>query len=157
MSNDQLERISQASTIAAHTEIASIRKVLEIQQQENYRFRDHVKMLDGEIDALKALCESKQDEIIKAHNTIRSRDTKIDELNVFIKENIINKDEVKKYSAQNSILEATFKEHQLTIDELSREIKFLKRENERINEILNIKNETSIDMDAKYQAIYNNT
>jgi predicted nucleic acid-binding Zn-ribbon protein len=42
------------------SELATAQKLLAIQQKDNYKFQEHVQMLDGEIDALKEVLERKQ-------------------------------------------------------------------------------------------------
>ena len=153
MSKGQLERIAHATASAGLSEVESIRKVLDIQQKDNYRFRDHVKMLDGEIDMLKIVCEKKQVEINKRDEVVRRRDETIVELKKFIEINRADQDAIKKYSDQNELLIEKLKEENRTIENGAREITLLKDQLRSLTETSAIKSETSISLEARFTAV----
>ena len=152
MSTGQLVRISHAATGAAHSEIAAVRKVLELQQKENYRLKDHVRMLDGEIDSLKDLCMTKQNEIIACKESIRLRDDKVKELQNCIETNRVDKNGIQLFSEQNNFLVEKVKMEHSKLEDAVREIAKMKDENSHLRETIEIKSDASSAIEARFQA-----
>jgi hypothetical protein len=67
------------------SELATAQKLLTIQQKDDYRFQEHVHLLDGEIDALKLLLEEKQLLINKKENEIDARSEQVRNLELELK------------------------------------------------------------------------
>lgn len=67
------------------SELATARKLLALQQQDNYKFQEHVTLLDGEIDALKEVVERKQKVINHKQDEILRKDEQIRMLEVELK------------------------------------------------------------------------
>ena len=117
---------------AAQDEILATRKVLEVQQDDNYKLRDHVKMLDSEVDQLRtarkityhinyvthvALILLRSSQMVAQKQTVlNKRDTKISELldkiaalEKELEENRVAENEFLKFENENKlfIAEAT--------------------------------------------------
>lgn len=148
----QLQRIAHVTATAGLSEIESIRKVLDMQQQDNYRFRDHVKMLDSEVDCLKVLCENKQVEINNRDAAIRKLDATVLELKAFIAANKVDQTAVKIFSDQNMLLIEKLKEEHRLVEDGIKANTLLKDQVKSLTEITNIKSETSIGLEAKFTA-----
>lgn len=114
------------SNQAVADELHATVKVLHIQQEENYRFRDHVNLLDGEIDQVKKLVEIKQQIINKKDKTIAELEDTIAQLQKLNKEIKIERSAFKVLEDQNADLLKRFQQNMRNIEELEKTNKMLK-------------------------------
>jgi predicted RNase H-like nuclease (RuvC/YqgF family) len=107
-------------------ELRAAQEVLALQQKDNYKFQDHVKILDGEIDALRLILEEKQRVINKQNDTLVAKDDRIRELEQQLYDNRIEKHALKTFEHQNMLLLEELKETKMKMEELEVEVRFLR-------------------------------
>lgn len=152
MSKGQLERIAATTSQSALNEVEAIQKVLKIQQQENYKYKDHTKMLDAEIDSLKEIMARKQADINARDETIRKRDDTIFQLRETLDRTRKENEKLKSQAEQSMFLSEKLRKEQSKLDDLTRENAKLKDENVYLSESLGIKTDTAVEIDARFQA-----
>ena len=108
------------------SELQTAQDVLALQQKDNYRYQEHVKILDGEIDALRELLEDKQRTINNLRNTIISKDDRIKELEDLLYENKVERAAYKTFERQNMLLLQELKETKLKMEEMEVEVKYVR-------------------------------
>ena len=114
------------SNQAVADELLATTKVLHLQQEDNYKSRDHIQLLGGELDALKKVVEEKQSRLNKKDRQIAELEDTITTLNATMKEIKIERAAFKVLEDQNSDMLKRFQAHVRAIDELERENKALK-------------------------------
>lgn len=67
-----------------HDELVATKKLLHLQQQDNYKCHDHIHILDSEIDTLHKLLDEKQRVINHLTNAITEKNDKIKDLDVLV-------------------------------------------------------------------------
>jgi predicted RNase H-like nuclease (RuvC/YqgF family) len=107
-------------------ELRAAQEVLALQQKDNYKFQDHVKILDGEIDALKLILDEKQRVINKQNDALVAKDDRIRELEQKLYDNRIEKHALKTFEHQNMLLLEELKETKMKMEELEVEVRFLR-------------------------------
>ncbi len=100
--------------------------LLSLQQKDNNQYREHVKILDGEIDALRDMLEDKQRTINNLGNTIISKDDKIKELEDLLYENKVERHAFKTFEHQNILLLDELKETKQLMEEMEIEVRYLR-------------------------------
>lgn len=119
------KRINVANQAVAD-ELLARTQVLFIQQEENYKQRDHVSLLGGELDALKKVVEGKQAVINRGLKTIADRDDTIAELRKSVHELTIERSAFKVMEDQNASLLRSFQRDAARIDAQEKELQALK-------------------------------
>ena len=107
-------------------EVRAAQDVLAIQQKDNYRFQEHVKILDGEIDSLRIMLEDKQLIINKLNNVVVKKDDRILELENLLHENKIDRHAFKTFEHQNILLLDELKATKKKMEELEVEVRYLR-------------------------------
>ena len=107
-------------------ELQAAQEVLALQQRDNYRFQDYVKILESEVDSLRELSEDKQKIINFQSIEIKKRDDRIRELEELVHHNKVDKHAFKAFEHQNLLLLDELKETKLKMDELEVEVRFLR-------------------------------
>lgn len=108
------------------SELSAAQGVLTLQMQDNYRYQDHIKILNGEIDALRLMLEDKQVTINNLNNTVVQKDDRIAELEALLYENRIERHAFKTFEHQNILLLGELKETKEKMEELEVEVRFLR-------------------------------
>lgn len=118
----------ESSKYEAHLrdELRTAQDVLSLQLKDNHQYREHVKILDGEIDALRAMLEEKQLTINNLGNTIIRKDDRIKELEDLLYENKVERAAYKTFERQNTLLLDELKETKLKMEEMEVEVRFLR-------------------------------
>lgn len=118
----------ESSKYEAHLrdELRTAQDVLALQLKDNHQYREHVKILDGEIDALRAMLEEKQLTINNLGNTIIRKDDRIKELEDLLYENKVERAAYKTFERQNTLLLDELKETKLKMEEMEVEVRFLR-------------------------------
>jgi hypothetical protein len=101
------------------SELATAQKLLTIQQKDNYRFQEHVHLLDGEIDALKLLLEEKQLLINKKENEIDARSEQVRNLELELKAARLDIASFTTLADNFRALQQTLENKQIEIDQLT--------------------------------------
>lgn len=125
MGGEAPKRINVANQAVAD-ELLATTQVLQIQQEENYRYRDHVQLLGGEIDALKKMVEEKQKRLNKKDMEIADLEDTIAQLKASLKEAMIERSAFKVMEDQNADMLKRYQSKMREIEELERENKALK-------------------------------
>lgn len=107
-------------------ELRTAQDVLALQLKDNHQYREHVKILDGEIDALRAMLEEKQQTINNLGNTIIRKDDRIKELEDLLYENKVERAAYKTFERQNTLLLDELKETKMKMEEMEVEVRFLR-------------------------------
>ena len=107
-------------------EVLATQKVLALQQCDNHRFQEHVRILDGEIDSLRTLLGEKQQIINSQNAIILEKDDRIKELERLLHENKIEKHALKTFERQNGLLLDELRETKMQMEELEVEVRFLR-------------------------------
>ena len=107
-------------------ELRTAQDVLALQLKDNHQCREHVKILDGEIDALRAMLEEKQQTINNLGNTIIRKDDRIKELEDLLYENKVERAAYKTFERQNTLLLDELKETKMKMEEMEVEVRFLR-------------------------------
>lgn len=108
------------------SELTAAQSVLALQQQDNYQFQDHIKILNGEIDALRLMLEDKQVTINSLQNTVIKKDDRIAELEALLYENRIERHAFKTFEHQNVLLLGELKDTKAKMEELEVEVRYLR-------------------------------
>lgn len=108
------------------SELKAAQGVLTLQQQDNYQYQDHIKILNGEIDALRIMLEDKQVVINSLKNTVVTKDDRIAELEALLHENRIERHAFKTFEHQNVLLLEELKDTKNKMEELEVEVRFLR-------------------------------
>lgn len=82
--NDSTSQPTRQSLSLLHDELTATKKLLHLQQQDNYKCHDHIHILDSEIDTLHKLLNEKQRVINQLTNVITEKNDKIKELDASV-------------------------------------------------------------------------
>lgn len=107
-------------------ELKAAQDVLAMQQQECYRFQEHVQIIEAELDSVQDLLKQKQLKINELSNIILEKDDKISNLNALLDENRVDRHALKGFETQNLSLFTKIKEKAKSVEELEIELRFLK-------------------------------
>ena len=97
------KRIDKAAG-AAVQEIATLQKVLALQQKENIRLQEEVCQLEGEVDDARKIAEKRQNHLNHANDKVASRDASIKTLEETLKAAKVEGKAFEKFSSQNKML-----------------------------------------------------
>ena len=147
-----LENIAVTNAAAGQREIKAIREVLEVQQKDNYRLRDHVALLDGEIDLLRNLVMKKQDDINEKESKIMDLRDRIEELDHEVKEKTVTKDKFRILQAENKQYEEKTIKVTSELEDRLFDIKKLEDHIKDMSEDLEAKRDVAIEQEAKFTA-----
>lgn len=123
-------------TEAAFQELAASKKILEIQQKENYKQQEYLAMVEGELDRTKSLVEIKQNELDKLRVNYEQKCLIISELQEKIKTAQMQEQVFKRLTDQNKLLLDKYQDERnkcKALDDLS---KSLGEENKLLTEQL---------------------
>jgi len=81
---DSTSQSTRQSLSLLHDELAATKKLLHLQQQDNYKCHDHIHILDSEIDSLHKLLDEKQRVINHLTNVTTENNDKIKELDLLV-------------------------------------------------------------------------
>jgi glycerophosphoryl diester phosphodiesterase len=107
-------------------EVRVAQEVLALQQKDNYRYQEHVKILDAEIDSLRKLLEEKQNVINTQNEVIIRKDDSIKQLEQELYDNRIEKHAFKTFEHQNVLLLEELRATKAQMEELEVEVRFLR-------------------------------
>jgi glycerophosphoryl diester phosphodiesterase len=107
-------------------EVRVAQEVLALQQKDNYRYQEHVKILDAEIDSLRKLLEEKQNVINMQNEVIIRKDDSIKQLEQELYDNRIEKHAFKTFEHQNVLLLEELRATKAQMEELEVEVRFLR-------------------------------
>ena len=113
-----LDSIRNEIVTSAQREVASIQKVLKMQQQDNINQVGQIQLLEGELDGLKIILEKKQKQIVKQQDEIIKRDGKIIELEGELAEMRVTRSAIKQFADQNTMLMEKYEEQRKVKDSL---------------------------------------
>ena len=97
------KRIDTAAGAAAQ-EIATLQKVLGLQQKESIRLQEQVTQLEGELDDIRFIAEKRQKHLNHANDKVAERDSTIKSLEEALKAAKIEGKAFEKFSSQNKML-----------------------------------------------------
>ncbi len=143
-----LDHIRNEIITSAQHEVASIQKVLRMQQQENINQVGQIQLLEGELDGLKIILEKKQKQIIKQQDEIIKRDGKIKELEGELEEMRVTRSAIKKFADQNTMLMEKYEEQRKVKDNLEICLAKLTDETKDLKEISRIKAKNLLQSEA---------
>jgi glycerophosphoryl diester phosphodiesterase len=107
-------------------EVRVAQEVLALQQKDNYRYQEHVKILDAEVDSLRKLLEEKQNVINMQNEVIIRKDDSIKQLEQELYDNRIEKHAFKTFEHQNVLLLEELRATKAQMEELEVEVRFLR-------------------------------
>jgi glycerophosphoryl diester phosphodiesterase len=107
-------------------EVRVAQEVLALQQKDNYRYQEHVKILDAEVDSLRKLLEEKQNVINMQNEVIIRKDDSIKQLQQELYDNRIEKHAFKTFEHQNVLLLEELRATKAQMEELEVEVRFLR-------------------------------
>lgn len=108
------------------SEVKAAQDVLALQQRDNYRYQDYVRIQDAEIDALRAMLNEKQQIINDQKVQLAMKDDRIKELEQQLYDNRIEKHAFKTFEHQNVLLLDELRETKERMEELEVELRFLR-------------------------------
>lgn len=97
---------------AATQEIATLQKVLALQQKENIRLQEEVSQLEGEVEESRKIIEKRQKHLNHANDKIAERDASIKTLEETLKAAKIEGKAFEKFSSQNKMLLESYLQEQ---------------------------------------------
>ena len=147
-----LERIAVTNASAGQKEIKSIRSVLEVQQKDNNRLRDHVRMLDSEIDLLRELAMEKQDEVSQGELQIMDLKDRIQKLEREVRDKTVTRDKFLELEAENAKCTEETRKAKSELEDRLFDIKKLEDEVKDLSEGLEAKKDVAIEQEAKFTA-----
>ena len=151
-SHPALGKIANTNAAASQKEVKAIREVLEVQQKDNYRLRDHVKMLDIEIDQLREFLMEKQDEINDRELDIMKLTDRVEELEREVKEKTVTRDKFITLQTENEKCKEETMKAQSELEDRLFDIKKLEDEVKDLNEGFEAKKDIAIEQEAKFTA-----
>ena len=143
-----LDSIRNEIVTSAQREVASIQKVLKMQQQDNINQVGQIQLLEGELDGLKIILEKKQKQIVKQQDEIIKRDGKIIELEGELAEMRVTRSAIKQFADQNTMLMEKYEEQRKVKDSLEINLAKLTDETKDLKDISRIKAENLLKSEA---------
>jgi hypothetical protein len=107
---------------AAAQEIATLQKVLALQQKENIRLQETVVQLEGEVDDSRKIVEKRQKHINHANDKIAERDKTIHSLEETLKAAKVEGKAFEKFSSQNKMLLESYLKEQKESEKAKKEL-----------------------------------
>ena len=146
-----IKRINIANQAAAD-ELHATLKVLTLQKEENYKSRDHISLLSGELDALKKVVDNKQLMINKRDKKIAELEDKIVELEEKIREITIERAAFKVLEDQNGDLLKRYHAHVKEIEALEKSNKALQADQGDVRSYADNKLSKAVETEVLLQA-----
>ena len=97
-----------SSAGAAMQEVATLQKVLALQQKENIRLQEEVVQLEGEVDDSRKIAEKRQKHLNHANDKIAEQKSGIQSLEAALKAAKVEGKAFEKFSSQNKMLLANY-------------------------------------------------
>ena len=107
-------------------ELKAAQDLLLLQQKDNYKFQDHVQILEHELDTLHVLVEDKQKTINALKKRIVEKEDAIKDLQKEVRDNKIDRHALKTFESQNTLLLDELKDRMKAMEALEIELRFLK-------------------------------
>jgi TolA-binding protein len=97
------KRINTSAGVAAQ-EVATLQKVLALQQKESIHLQEQINQLEGEVDESRKIAEKRQKHINYANDQLADRDSTIHSLEETLKAAKVEGKAFEKFSSQNKML-----------------------------------------------------
>ena len=148
---DPPKRINVANEAVADELLAS-QNLLFLQQDDYYKAQEHINLLSGEIDSLKAVVSKKQDLINRLQKGVSDRDYKIEELKKEVAQTHIERSAFKVLEEQNSALMLKVTETGTRLEDVRRNLKNKVEEQDEMRKFSDEKIKNSIKTEVLLQA-----
>lgn len=125
--NISTKRIDIVQSLALE-ELAALKKVLNLQQHENYKQQEHIELLGGELDRTKDLVQVKQLEINILTDEVFDKSNKIEELGRKIEAQHVERSAFQRFAEQNKMLLLKLKDERMKSTDAQLEVQSLRGE-----------------------------